>query len=131
MLENYEFIRDGKTPQSETNEENCINLPRYNKGEAVYVLPKIMKADLDMAIQGLKSMEKSIIIALNISNFTYGEVGFWWNRTYLEIVSIEEYSIRKLRRLLNGEELHNDAKSSKRRDSQTDESSLKAPLDNN
>jgi DNA-directed RNA polymerase specialized sigma24 family protein len=62
-----------------------------------------MKADLDRAIKQLTSMQKSIITTLDIAGFNYSEVGYWWGKSYCEINEIEQYSVRQIKRFLNGD----------------------------
>ncbi|MFA5715358.1 MAG: hypothetical protein WC998_06445 [Candidatus Paceibacterota bacterium] len=115
MLENYLSLADGKMPNDGLSDPDYgCNINKSRNLNAPFVKPAQMKADLDRAIKQLTSMQKSIITTLDIAGFSYGEVGYWWNRSYFEIMAIEEYSIRCIKRYLNGDILHNDIKSSKK-----------------
>ena len=114
MLENYLTLSEGKTPSDGLSEPDYgCRIQKSRNLNAPFVKPTQLKADLDRAIQQLKPTEKAVIITMCIAGFSYGEIGYWWGKSYLEIINIEEYSIRCIKRYLNGDTLHNDQKSSK------------------
>lgn len=102
ILENYLTLAEGKPPASGLAGPDCGS--RIHKSpslKAVYEKPVQLKADIDRAMQSLRSTERAIIIAVCISGLSYYEVAYWWDQDPLEIRSIEEYSIRKIKRVLN------------------------------
>jgi DNA-directed RNA polymerase specialized sigma24 family protein len=106
MLENYLSLADGKMPSDGLSEPDYgCKIQKSRNLNAPFTNPTQLKADLDRAIKQLKPMQRSIIITLDIAGFNYSEVGYWWNRSYFEIMAIEEYSIRQIRRYLNGDEI--------------------------
>jgi hypothetical protein len=115
-LTDYVILAEGKKPNDGLADPDYgIRIQKSQNLEAPFIKPIIKKSDLDMAIQALKPMQRSIIITICIAGFNYSEVGYWWNKDWLVIKDIEQYSVRQIKRILNeGITLHNDAKSDKK-----------------
>jgi DNA-directed RNA polymerase specialized sigma24 family protein len=102
ILEHYLSLADGKTPTDGLAEPDYgCRIQRSRSLKAAFERPIQLKADIDRAIQCLKPTERAVVIAVCISGFNHYEVAYWWDKDTLEIRNIEDYAIRKIKRVLN------------------------------
>jgi len=101
-LENYLVLHEGHLPAKNVLDQLYGIFPQRckNINDITYLVASL-KSDIDRAIQDLKPTERAVIIAVPITGFTLLDVAYWWDKTTTEIEDIEEYAMRKIRRILN------------------------------
>ena len=102
ILENYLSLCEGSFPHDgKAAPDYGCHIQKSRSLKAAFERPAELKSDIDRAFQQLKPTEKSVLITILIFSFQYHEVGYWWGMDQMEIQAIEQYSIRKVKRILN------------------------------
>lgn len=102
ILENYLSLCEGSFPHDGLADPDYgCRIQKSRSLKAAFERPAELKSDIDRAFQQLKPTEKSVLITICIMSFQYHEVGYWWGLDQREVQNIEDYSIRKVKRILN------------------------------
>jgi hypothetical protein len=115
VCENYECLsKENKMPTIRDDYGTIISFSKVT-GCGSFVKPADLVADIDRAIKDLKPKEKGIIIGRLIDKWDTETIASWYNlESWLDVLNIEQYAVRKMKRYLNGDSKHNDQKSEKK-----------------
>lgn len=107
-LEAYLALSEGRMPDVSGEADYGIRIQKSRFLQAIFERPIEMKADIDSAMKRLKPTERGVIISVPICGFDYREVAYWWDVETIQVKSIEDYTIRKIKRILNKGKVENE-----------------------